>query len=204
MSRITVGVLGLQGDVAENVSSIRQALDDAGRAGNVIPVKTSQDVACIDGLVIPGGESTTIGLMSMLGGMLESVRDRILSGVPAFGICAGMVLLSKSTRDLVVGETNQALLGILDVDVERNSFGRQRQSFERQVDMTTAGIPSFTGVFIRAPSVVRAGPTVAILAELDGRTVAVKQENMLATAFHPELTADVALHRYFVDMIPAA
>ncbi len=204
MSRITVGVLGLQGDVAENVSSIRQALDDAGRAGNVIPVKTSQDVVRIDGLVIPGGESTTIGRMSMLGGMLESVRDRILSGVPVFGICAGMVLLSKNTRDLVVGETNQALLGILDVDVERNSFGRQRQSFERQVDMTTAGIPSFTGVFIRAPSVVRAGPTVAILAELDGRTVAVKQENMLATAFHPELTADVALHRYFVDMIPAA
>ncbi len=204
MSRITVGVLGLQGDVAENVSSIRQALDDAGRAGNVIPVKTSQDVARIDGLVIPGGESTTIGRMSMLGGMLESVRDRILSGVPVFGICAGMVLLSKNTRDLVVGETNQALLGILDVDVERNSFGRQRQSFERQVDMTTAGIPSFTGVFIRAPSVVRAGPTVAILAGLDGRTVAVRQENMLATAFHPELTADVALHRYFVDMIPAA
>lgn len=194
-----VGVLGLQGDVAENVSFAERALRDAGRPGSVIAVRSAGDLAKVDALIIPGGESTTIGRMSA--GMLDGMKERIGAGMPVLGICAGMVLLSRSTQDRVVGETGQDLLGILDVVTERNSFGRQQNSFERTVRMEPAGIPEFPGVFIRAPSITGTGPGVRVLAELDGRAVAVSEGKILATSFHPELTDDTSVHRYFIGTI---
>lgn len=204
MRRVTIGVLGVQGDVAENVSATRRAMEEMNQPGDVVPVAGADIIPELDGIILPGGESTTIGQMSRSGNILKALSGRIESGMPAFGICAGMVLLAKSARDRVVGETGQALLGLLDAEVERNSFGRQRQSFERDVDIEPLGISGFRCVFIRAPSVAGSGPGVGVLASLDGRTVAVNQGNILATAFHPELTQDMALHRHFVGMVQAA
>lgn len=198
---VTIGILGLQGDIAENISACRQAL---GGSGSVVRAETAREIAQLDGLVIPGGESTTIGQMSKAGGALGAAEDRIRSGMPALGICAGMVLLAKGARDRTVGETDQALLGLLDIQVERNSFGRQRQSFEALADMPALGIRGFRCVFIRAPAVLSAGPEVEVIARYRDKAVAVKQGCMLATAFHPELTPDASVHGHFADMVKAA
>lgn len=202
MTLITIGVVGFQGDVADNMSFAEQALHDANRPGCVILVMSRGDLEKIDALVIPGGESTTIGRMSAYGDVLEAIRDRIRSGMPVLGICAGMVLLSRDAKDRIVGETNQSLLGVLDVTVERNSFGRQRHSFEQGVKMQSVGIPHFPGVFIRSPAILDVGPDVQVLAEVSGRAVAVRQGNIFATSFHPEMTDDTSLHKYFIGMIP--
>lgn len=204
MKKITIGVLALQGDVVENLAATRKAMEELAQPGDVVTVLNTRDVSELDGLVIPGGESTTIGQMALEGGALEAIKERIRSGMPALGICAGMVLLSKSARDRTVGDTGQALLGLLDVRVERNSFGRQRQSFESQLDIEQFEKPSFRGIFIRAPSILDVAPGVTVLARLDGRIVAVKQGSVLATAFHPELASDTALHRHFIEMVQAA
>ena len=121
--------------------------------------------------------------------------------MPVLGICAGLILLSKEAKDRVVGETDQPLLDLLDVQVERNSFGRQQDSFEVEISMDSINIPKFNGVFIRAPSIVEVGDNVETVSKFNEKIVAVKQNNMLGTAFHPELTSDVSLHKYFVNMI---
>ncbi len=204
MSGPLIGVLSTQGDVYENVMAIREAMRRAGLEGACTGVGTPQEIEDVDGLVIPGGESTVIGRFSEAGGALEKAGERIARGMPVFGICAGLILLSKGATDRVVGKTGQHLLGLLDVQVERNAFGRQRESFEADISMEECCIPSIRGVFIRAPAISRTGNGVRTLAKFGDRIVAVGQENMLGVSFHPELTNDTSLHEYFVDMVKRA
>ncbi len=196
-----IGVLSIQGDVEENILSIRSALDDLGIDGQVSDVKTPEEISQLDGLIIPGGESTTIGQLSLVNGSLKALKEKIEDGMPVLGICAGMIMLSKTAYDHIVGKTNQPLLDVLDIKLERNSFGRQQESFESEVSMDPIGIPKFNGVFIRAPSVSDVGPDVQVLSKFNGRIVAVKKHNVIATAFHPELTEDISLHKYFVNLV---
>ena len=198
---LQVGVLAIQGDVQENILSTKKALADLGIDGTVTDVKTADDVQKLDGLIIPGGESTTIGQLSLVNSSLRVIKEKIERGMPVLGICAGMILLSKTADDRVVGKTNQPLLDLLDVKLERNSFGRQRESFEAEIALDSINIPKFNGVFIRAPSVSEASSDVEILAKFNEKVVAIKKGNIIGTAFHPELTQDVSLHKYFVNLI---
>ncbi len=201
MSELNIGILSIQGDVAENGASMKAALEELGQTGNLIKVKTPEQLSKLDGLIIPGGESTVIGQLSLINGLLKQVKEKIESGMPVFGICAGLILLSKNAEDRVVGNTDQPLLDLLDVKVERNSFGRQRDSFEAKVSLEPVNISSFHGVFIRAPSISDVGSDVEVLSKFNEKIVAVKQGNIIATAFHPELTTDISLHKYFVKII---
>ncbi len=204
MSDIKVGVLSLQGDVAENIASTKTALSELDKTGTVTEVKTPEQISELDGLIIPGGQSTMIGQLSLINGSLKKIKEKIEAGMPVLGICAGLILLSKKAKDRVVGYTDQPLLDLLDVQVERNSFGRQRDSFEAVISMDSLNIPKFNGVFIRAPSISELGENAEVISKFNEKIVAVKQGNMLATAFHPELTQDVSLHKYFVNMIKHA
>jgi len=201
MSELNIGILSLQGDVAENGSSTKQALHELGLNGTISLVKTPEQISKLDGLIIPGGESTMIGQLSVVNGSLKLLKEKIESGMPVFGICAGLILLSKKTKDRTVGEIDQPLLGMLDVQVERNSFGRQRASFEAEISLDPVNISKFNGVFIRAPAISEVGKDVEILSKFNEKIVAVKQGNILATSFHPELTSDISLHKYFVNLV---
>ena len=201
MSKINVGILAIQGDVTENFLATMASMSELGIDGSVTQVKTVEQISKLDGLIIPGGESTMIGQMSLVNGALKTIKEKIQSGMPVFGICAGMIFLSKNSKDRVVGDTEQPLLDVLDVKIERNSFGRQKDSFEAQISMDPIGISSFNGVFIRAPSVSETGSDVEILAKFNEKIVAVKQGNVIATAFHPELTRDISLHKSFVKLV---
>ena len=201
MSNLNIGILSIQGDVAENGASMKAALEELGQTGNLIKVKTPEQLSKLDGLIIPGGESTVIGQLSLINGLLKQVKEKIESGMPVFGICAGLILLSKNAEDRVVGNTDQPLLDLLDVKVERNSFGRQRDSFETKISLEPVNISSFNGVFIRAPSISEVGDDVQVLSKFNEKIVAVKQGNIIATSFHPELTTDISLHKYFVKII---
>ena len=196
-----IGVLSIQGDVAENIAAAENALTKLDESGTVKTVKTPQEIDTVDGLIIPGGESTMMGQLSLVNGALKKIKEKIETGMPVLGICAGLILLSKGAKDRIVGKTDQPLLDILDVQVERNSFGRQKESFEAEISMDSCGIPKLNGVFIRAPSISHTGPGVDTLSKLNGKIIAVKQGNILATAFHPELTQDTSLYMHFIDMI---
>ena len=201
MSKIQIGILAVQGDVTENFLATMASMSELGIDGTVVQVKTIEQISKLDGLIIPGGESTVIGQMSLVNGGLKKIKEKIESGMPVFGICAGMIFLSKNSKDKVVGKVEQPLLDVLDVKIERNSFGRQKDSFEANISMDPVGISSFNGVFIRAPSVSETGSDVEILAKFNEKIVAVKQGNILATAFHPELTRDISLHKSFVKLV---
>jgi 5'-phosphate synthase pdxT subunit len=198
---IAVGVLAIQGDVHENIISAQTALKELNIEGTVVGVKTAEDISKLDGLIIPGGESTTIGQLSLVNSSLKITKEKIEHGMPVLGICAGMIMLSKTANDRVIGKTDQPLLGLLDIKLERNSFGRQKESFEADVSMNSIDIPKFNGVFIRAPSVSDVGSGVEVLAKFNEKIIAVKKGNMIGVAFHPELTKDVSLHKYFVNLI---
>ncbi len=198
---LTVGVLSIQGDVQENILSAKSAIDELGLDGNVVDVRTPEEISQLDGLIIPGGESTTIGQLSLVNGSLKVLKEKIQSGMPVLGICAGMIMLSNTANDKIVGKTDQPLLDILDIKLERNSFGRQKQSFESDISMDSINISKFNGVFIRAPSVSDVGSDVEVLSKFNERIVAVKKGNVIATAFHPELTKDTALHKYFINLV---
>jgi pyridoxal 5'-phosphate synthase pdxT subunit len=186
-----VGVLALQGDVREH----RQLLEALG--ASVIEVRRPSDLDRIDAIVIPGGESTTIGRLATIFGLLEPLEKAIGDGLPAYGSCAGMILLAKGTT----GDP-QPQLGAMDVVVERNAFGRQNESFE--VDLDIAGLEKpFHAVFIRAPWVASIGDGVDVLAEVDGHPVMIRQGNVIATSFHPELTGDDRIHRMVLNLVGA-
>ena len=193
---LTLGVLSIQGDVLENVLAVKAAIDALGIDGTVTSVKTPDEISKVDGLVIPGGESTTIGRLSVANGALKILKEKIDQGMPVLGICAGMILLSKTAQDKVVGNIDQPLLDILDIKLERNSFGRQRESFESDISLNSIGIPSFNGVFIRAPAI----SDVEVLSKFNEKIVAIKKNNIIGVAFHPELTSDISLHKYFVNL----
>ncbi len=198
---LTVGILSIQGDVQENLVSTKAAISELGFDGKVIDVKTPDEISQLDGLIIPGGESTTIGQLSLVNGSMKVLKEKIDSGMPVLGICAGMIMLSKTVNDKVVGKTDQPLLDILDIKLERNSFGRQRESFETDISLDSINIPKFNGVFIRAPSVSDICSDVEILSKFNNKIVAVKKGNVIGTSFHPELTEDISLHKYFVNLV---
>lgn len=201
MTECNVGILALQGDVTENFMATMAALHDAGIDATVSQVKTPDQISKLDGLIIPGGESTMMGQLSMVNGAINALKELIDGGTPVFGICAGMILLSKNSKDRVMGSTEQPLLDMLDVDIERNSFGRQKDSFQAEISLDPIGISSFHGVFIRAPAILTSGSDVTVLSKFNEKIIAVKQGNILATSFHPELTQDISLHKHFVEMI---
>ena len=201
MSELDIGILALQGDVAENFMSTMMAMNELGVDGSVSQVKTPDQISTLDGLIIPGGESTMMGQLSMVNGAMNALKEKIESGMPVLGICAGMILLSKNSKDRVVGSTKQPLLDVLDVEIERNSFGRQKDSFEAEVSLDAMDIPSFHGVFIRAPAVVKTGSGVETLGKFNEKIISVRQGNILATSFHPELTRDIAFHKKFISMV---
>ena len=189
-----IGVLALQGDVREHV----RALEQAGATAK--PVRRLNEIEAVDGLVIPGGESTTLWKLATVFELLDPVRKLIAGGLPAFGSCAGMIMLADRIQD---GAAGQETFGGIDMTVRRNAFGRQVDSFERQIRLSAASIDDtpFRAVFIRAPWVERAGPGVSVIGKDEGRIVAVRQGVLLATAFHPELTPDRRIHELFVSMV---
>jgi len=200
---LNVGVLAIQGDVAENIDATKKAIKELGIDGNVSAVKTPDEISKLDGLILPGGESTTIGHLSLVNSSLKKIKEKIEQGMPVLGICAGMIMLSKTAEDRIVGKTNQPLLEFLDIKLERNSFGRQRDSFEANIAMDSINIPKFDGVFIRAPAVSETGSGVEVLSKFNEKIVAVKKGNIIGTSFHPELTQNSALHKYFINLIKA-
>ena len=184
-----VGVLALQGDVREHVWMVAAA------GGAAVEVRTPADLDAIDALIIPGGESTTIGRLANLYGLIDPLRKHINTGKPTLGTCAGMIFLASG-----VTEGTQPQLGVLDMVVERNAFGRQNESFE--CDLEVEGWDeAIHAVFIRAPLVATTGSEIEVLARHDGRPVLVRKDNVLASSFHPELTGDLRLHRMLIGMV---
>ena len=198
---VRIGVLGFQGDIEEHVAASKEALKKIRVNGSVSVVKTPEELKEIDALIVPGGESTVIGGLSLFNKSLSVIKDKIKAGMPVMGTCAGLILLANRTYDRVVGEKKQPLLGVLDVLVERNSFGRQRESFEVELDAPAVSKQKVKGVFIRAPSVKEVAQGVEVLSKLDGEVVAVKQNNIIGTCFHPELSGDTRFHEYFIKMV---
>ena len=189
----TIGVLALQGDVVEHVNALRAAGIEA------IPVKTAAELERVDGLVIPGGESTTVMKLLDRFRLGDPIVSRVRDGMPLWGTCMGMIVVAHDVAD-----RKQPTLDLIDISVRRNAFGRQNESAEVPLASPVFGDRPFPGIFIRAPWVERAGRGVEILADRDGHAVMVRQGNVLATAFHPELTADRRVHEYFAQMVRGA
>lgn len=187
-----VGVLALQGDVREHIL----ALNECGASAQA--VKTYDEISSIDALVIPGGESTTISKLARSFNLFELISNRISNGMPTYGSCAGLILLANKVEDAIVGQES---FGGLDVVARRNAFGRQVDSFEMDLEIKGISSPKFRAIFIRAPWIESVGTKVEVLAQVDGRAVAVRDGHILATSFHPELTGDNRIHRYFLDVV---
>jgi pyridoxal 5'-phosphate synthase pdxT subunit len=189
-----IGVLALQGDVSEHLSAL------AITGASAVSVRRTDELDAVDGLIIPGGESTTMWKLAVIFDLMEPLRKRISAGMPAFGSCAGMIMLADRLLD---GTTGQQTLGGIDMTVRRNAFGRQVDSFESDIQLTGVPGPALRAVFIRAPWVEETGTQVEVLGTepATGRIVAVRQGPIIATAFHPELTGDARVHKLFVDMV---
>lgn len=189
---MNVGVLALQGDVIEHVRVLE------GLGARATEVRVPLDLERVDGLIIPGGESTTIGKLMVRYGLDRAIPARVRTGLCVYGTCAGMILLAHTVRG---GEP--PLLRLMDITVLRNAYGRQVDSFETDLEIPALGTLPARAVFIRAPIIEETGPAVEVLASLDGRPVLVRQGGLLASSFHPELSPDGRVHRYFLDMIHA-
>jgi len=191
-----IGVLALQGDFQEHMQALRRIGAEA------CEIRTEKKLHEIDGLIIPGGESTTIGMLLEKNGMLGTLRSRIERGMPVFGTCAGTILLAGIVEGRAsIGGQMQPSLGVMDITVQRNAYGRQLDSFETTLPFRGSDGVSLRALFIRAPQIIRTGPAVEVLIDLpDGKPVAVRERNMLAVTFHPELTEDTHLHSYFLSM----
>ena len=187
---MTIGVLALQGDFAEHLAMLARIGVGARE------VRKAGDLEGVDALIIPGGESTTIGKLMARYGLDEAIRARAKQGMPIYGTCAGLILLAQAIEG-----SDQPRLGLMDIAVIRNAFGRQIESFEADIPFAPTPDQPVRGVFIRAPIVARVGAGVQTLSVFDGKIVAVQQGNLLATAFHPELTDDTRVHRYFLSLV---
>ncbi len=190
-----IGVLALQGDVGEHASALAEC------GAHVVEVRSAGHLAGLDGLVLPGGESTTMSMLLDRSGLFDPVAASLAEGMPAFGTCAGMILLAADVAD---GRPDQRSFAAIDIGVRRNAFGRQAQSFEAAVDVVALSGPPVDAVFIRAPVVERVGDAVDVLATVGGRPVLCRQGVVLVAAFHPELSADLRLHRLFLDTCEGA
>jgi 5'-phosphate synthase pdxT subunit len=188
---LAIGVLAVQGDVQEHLKTFHRLGAEA------YPVRTAEEIGASEGLVIPGGESTTIGKLMERYGLQGPIRELVASGRPLFGTCAGMIVMAKKVEDAA---GDQPSLAVMDVEVRRNAYGRQIDSFEADIDVKGVEGGAVRAVFIRAPVITKVGKGVDVLAVNDGRTVAARQGNMLALAFHPELTTDNRVHEYFLKM----
>ncbi len=194
---LRIGVLALQGDTREHVAALREA------GAQVSTVRRRSELDAVDGLVIPGGESTAMSHLLRAFDLLDPLRDRLAAGLPAYGSCAGMILLATEILDAGEPGREAVPLGAIDMTVRRNAFGRQVDSFEGDVDFEGLDGPAHA-VFIRAPWVERVGPEVQVLAQAGEHIVAVRQGAALATAFHPEMTGDRRVHKLFVDIVAGA
>lgn len=188
---ITIGVLGIQGAVSEHIDKLRSFNEV-----KAIVVKTKEELNLVQGIIIPGGESTAIGKLLEDFSLIEPLRERIEKGLPVWGTCAGMILLAKK-----ISKDPKTYLKVMNIEVKRNAYGSQLESFQEQKIIKEISKEPIPIVFIRAPYVERVWGTVDILAEADGKIVACREKNMLATSFHPELTEDLSFHKYFVEMI---
>jgi 5'-phosphate synthase pdxT subunit len=185
------GVLALQGDFREHLQALRRLGVDA------IAVRAPEEVAALQGLIIPGGESTTIGKLMARYGLLEPIRELVAAGKPLLGTCAGTIVMAKT---IGAAANDQPALGVMNIAVARNAYGRQVDSFEADLEVNGVGGGPFRAVFIRAPVITAVDGAVEVIAEHEGRIVAARQRNMLALSFHPELTDDLRLHEYFLNM----
>jgi pyridoxal 5'-phosphate synthase pdxT subunit len=197
VSDARIGVLALQGDVREHLAALRDAAADA------VTVRRREELDDVDALIIPGGESTTMTHLLRELDLLEPLRARLADGLPAYGTCAGMILLASEILDAGASGRQAVPLGAIDITVRRNAFGRQFDSFENDVRFSGFDDP-VRGVFIRSPWVERVGDGVQVLARAAGHAVAVRQGSVLATAFHPEMTGDGRIHKLFVDIVNGA
>jgi len=187
-----VGVLALQGDVREHISSLLACDVEA------VAVRRAQEIESIDALVLPGGESTTIAQLAEVFGIFDLIKNKINNGMPVYGSCAGMILLADQILDAKVG---QKTFGGIDITVRRNAFGRQVDSFESDIAFNDGSDQAIRAIFIRAPWVEKIGANVEVLASVDSHPVAVRSKTALATSFHPELTGDNRIHRYFIEQV---
>jgi 5'-phosphate synthase pdxT subunit len=190
---MTVGVLALQGDVREHATVLRSLGSD------VVLVRRPEELAVVDGLVIPGGESSVMDKLTRMFGLADPLATAIRAGLPVYGTCAGLIMLADTIQDAIRGQQS---LGGLDITVRRNAFGSQADSFETDLDIPVLGAPPVHAVFIRAPVVESVGPLATALSTLaDGRCVAVEQGNLLGTSFHPEITGEHRFHEYFLEKV---
>ncbi|WMW22697.1 pyridoxal 5'-phosphate synthase glutaminase subunit PdxT [Methanolobus mangrovi] len=194
-----IGVIAIQGDVSEHVEALERAIEQRGEQAELVTIKHKGIVPECDALVLPGGESTTLGKLLIREGIADEIRDMNTAGKPIMGTCAGLILLATA-GDEQVAKTHQHLLGLMDTKVNRNAFGRQRDSFEIELELPFLDTP-YNAVFIRAPGIVESGNDVTVLARIDDMVVAAEQGNILALAFHPELTLDTRVHQYFLDKL---
>ena len=164
-------------------------------------VRYPEEIERIDGLILPGGESTVQSSLVAIQRSMTVIKKRISEGMPVLGTCAGMIMLSKRAYDRIVGDTKQKLIGNLDIVIERNAFGRQNDSFEADLSLNILGNEAFKGVFIRAPAVSEVGKDVQVVGKLNNKIVAVKQKNIIGTSFHPELSGDSRIHRHLINMV---
>lgn len=194
-----IGVIAIQGNVEEHVNALENALIQANIKAQVIKIKHKGLIGSCDALILPGGESTTLGRLLKREGIADEIKTAALAGIPIMGTCAGLVLLAKH-GDEQVEKTGQPLLELMDIQVNRNAFGRQRESFETLIDFKGFDEP-FKAIFIRAPSITGCANEVEILSKYNDSIVAARQKNILALAFHPELTDDFRIHYFFLKMI---
>ncbi len=187
-----IGVIAVQGDFEKHIEALERAKVPP---ETLVEVRAPEDLAKVERAILPGGESTTVGLLMERYGLGDALNEAVRKGMPLWGTCMGMILMAKT----VFGRPHQYSLGVLDIEVERNAFGAQVHSFEQEIRVAGLEQP-LTAVFIRAPAVVRMGPGVESLAEIDGRIVAVRQGRCLGTSFHPELTDDVRMHQLFLHL----
>jgi len=194
------GVVGLQGAVSEHIVTLRNVLEDEGDEGEVIWVRRPHDLEKVDCLVLPGGESTTISKLLVTFKLFEPLRRRAGEGLPILGTCAGMIVMCQQ-GDREVEKTDTKLLGLISARVDRNAFGRQRESFEADLDIEGIEGDPFHAVFIRAPAVVETWGDCKPMARLGDKIVMVRQDNLVAASFHPELTGDIRVHKMLLDMV---
>ncbi|QKQ99518.1 pyridoxal 5'-phosphate synthase glutaminase subunit PdxT [Metallosphaera tengchongensis] len=194
-----IGVVAYQGSFEEHALAVKRVFEKIGK-GEVIPVKRPKDLD-VDALIIPGGESTTIGQVAQRMGLLEPLREKVIQGIPVLGTCAGAIMLSKDVIDAKVGKKSQPLIGVMDSAVVRNYYGRQRESFEATLDLSEIEGGKERFVFIRAPAITKVWGKAKPLASLNEVIVMAEENQILATTFHPELSGSTTIHEYFVRMV---
>jgi 5'-phosphate synthase pdxT subunit len=196
-----VGILAYQGSFEEHALQTKLAINKLHINADIIPVKKPSELNNVDGIILPGGESTTIGIMAQKLGVLDILKDKISNGLPVLGTCAGAIMLAKEVSDAKVGKKSQPLIGTMDATVIRNYYGRQRESFETTLDFSSIGGNTAKVVFIRAPAITKIWGRTKELLSFGENKVMVQEDNMLATTFHPELSSTTLVHEYFLSII---